>query len=168
MMIPVSDRNSAKAPTPSMIVWMGPAPGRALKLGVMCRFSFAASSCACACIARPPCVPCSRSRQEPISDGGRHPEVGMPRGWAKATNVGLRSSREVGVPRHLHDRAAAPSEMFLYSVDFDKQVFLDAVHDRDSAADELGVPVLVQPVERGAGGPRRVEARRHHHHDLVG
>jgi hypothetical protein len=53
-------------------------------------------------------------------------------------------------------------------VQFDQALLPDRVDDRDGVADQLGVAVLVQPVQRRGGRPGRVEAWRHDDDDLVG
>src|SRR5919109_4763935 len=160
MMIPTSASSSANAPTPLMICCTGPAPGMALKSGVKLTLVWAIRwriggylrwSC-----------------RESIGHGGGYLQVRASGNGTQTLHLRHRTGGQVRVPRHLHHRTAALLEVVLDLADLDQALVADGVDHRHRVADQLGMAVLVEPVQRGGGGPGRVQAWRHHHHDLVG
>src|SRR4029450_6601957 len=97
--------------------------------------------------------------RESIGHGGGYLQVRASGNGAQTVDRGLGPGREVAVPWDLDHGPAATLEMVRDLVHFDQALLADGVDDRDGVADQLGVAVLIQPVERGAGRPGRVEAR---------
>src|SRR5512133_2333858 len=167
MMMPTSDSSRAKAPIPLISCWTGPAPGMALKSGV--KLTRCATTFCAATVMRNSIGSSLRwSCRESIGHGGGYLQVRASGNGAQTVDLGLGASGQVRVPRNLDHGPAAALEMVLDLVHFDQALLTHRVDDRDGVADQLGVAVLVQPVERRAGRPGRVQARRHDDHDLLG
>src|SRR4029453_4551563 len=161
IMMPTRALSRAKAPFPLISVCTGPAPGMALKSGVKLT--------SCATIKRNSIGSSLRwSCRESIGHGGGYLQVRPSGNGAQTVDLGLGAGTEVRVPRHLHHSPAAALEMLLDLVHLDQALLSHRVDDRDGVADQLGVAVLVQPVERRAGRSRRITARRHDDDYLLG
>src|SRR5512133_917613 len=167
MMMPTSDSSRAKAPIPLISCWTGPAPGMALKSGVKltrCATTFCARTLMRNSIGGSLRWSC----RESIGHGGGYLQVRASGNGAQTVDLGLGAGGEVRVPRDLHHGPAAPLEVLCDLVQLDQALLLYRVDDGDGVADQLGVAVLVQPVQRRGRRPGRVQAWRHHDHDLVG
>src|SRR5215211_6159634 len=162
MMMPTSDSSRAKAPIPLISCWIGPAPGMASKSGLNVTF------CARMLMRNSIGGPLRWSCRESIGHGGGYLQVRASGNGAQTVDLGLGAGGEVRVPWDLDHGPAAPLEVLLDLVQFDQALLPDRVDDRDGVADQLGVAVLVQPVQRRGGRPGRVEAWRHDDDDLVG
>src|SRR4029450_11511911 len=161
MMMPTSESSRAKAPIPLISCWTGPAPGMASKSGGKFTRSWARTSMRRICGSlRWLCL-------ESIGHGGGYLQVRASGNGAQTVDLGLGPGGEVGIPRDLDHGPAATLEMVRDLVHFDQALLADGVDARDGVADQLGVAVLIQPVERGAGRPGRVEARGQDDHDLL-
>src|SRR5215217_1481804 len=167
MMIPTSDSSSAKAPIPLISCWTGPAPGMALKSGV--KFTRCATTFCAATVIRNSIGSSLRwSCRESIGHGGGYLQIRASGNGAQTVDLGLGTGAQMRVPRHLDHGPAAPLEMVLDLVHLDQALLPHRVDDGDGVANQLGVAVLVQPVQRRGGRPGRVQTGRHDHDDLLG
>src|SRR5918992_2193221 len=162
MMMPTRASSRAKAPIPLISCWIGPDPGMASKSGVnvtLCARTVMRSNIGSSL---------RWSCRESIGHGGGYLQVRASGNGAQTVDVGLGPGAEMLVPWHLDHGPAASLEVLLDLLHLDHALLAHRVDDGDGVADQLGVAVLVQPVQRRAGRPGRVQAWRHDHDDLVG